>query len=91
MKSHHICEFKRIPLDLTPSFFSSNVIMTERFFKSIILMIKGQKKAKPAKRCRTCGKYAIECPYCKQKIESYEYPLKMTCPHCNKEFQVRWD
>ena len=91
MKSKHICEFRRLQIDLSPSFFSSNVIMAERFVTSIELLIKGQKKAKAAKRCRTCGKYAIECPYCKKTIESFDYPLKMECPHCNKEFQVRWD
>lgn len=87
----HECKFELLPIDWTPSFFDSRIVFTERFITRLELLFKGQKKAKPVKQCRVCGKYLIECPYCKEAIESVDYPVKMNCPHCGKEFQVRWD
>lgn len=86
-----MCNFKRIPLDLTPTLISPEIRMVERFITGLELFFKGQKKSMHVKQCRTCGKYSIECPYCKNVIESFEYPLKMNCPNCGKEFQVRWN
>lgn len=90
MKNKHICEFKPV-YNLEITFLDPGIYSFERGITAIELFFKGQKKAKRAKRCKICGKYAIECPYCKKKIETFDYPLKMVCPHCNKEFQVRWD
>ena len=90
MGNKHICEFKSV-YDLGISIWSPGIIYAERGIKAFELLLKGQKKAKRAKKCRICGKYAIECPYCKKRIETFDYPLKMVCSHCNREFQVRWD
>lgn len=90
MKKKHICVFKPV-YDMGISFWDPGVIYAERGIKALELFLKGQRKAKRAKRCKLCGKYAIVCPYCKKTIESFDYPLKMECPYCSKEFQVRWD
>ena len=86
----HMCKFERIPIDMSPSFFSSDIIVGEHIITALELLFKGQKKSNHVRRCRTCGKYAIECPYCKIITESFDYPLKMICRHCGKVFQVRW-
>lgn len=87
----HTCKFERIPLDLTPTLISPEIRMVERHITALELLFKGQKKSKNVKQCKVCGKYSIECPYCKNKIVSIDYPLKMVCPNCKKEFQVRWN
>ena len=89
-ESRHRCDYRKVPL-LEISLIGSEIVAAERLCKAIGLLLKGQRKAKRARKCRICGRYAIECPYCHQHIESSDYPLKMTCPHCEKEFQVRWD
>ena len=87
----HKCTFRRIPFHLEPCLMDPSITMLERLITSIELLLKRQKKTKSIKKCSICGKYAIQCPYCNNVIESFDYPLQTICPYCNKEFRVRWE
>lgn len=86
---NHICRFEKIPLKIRISLWDTNVYAIEEMMLRISLFFKGQKKAKKIRRCRTCGKYAIECPYCHSIVETDILPLETICTSCNKKIRVR--
>ena len=89
-KQEHVCKFEKLPLRITPIVFDLGTQGLYEDIQYLKMRRKGLKKTKVVLQCRTCKKYAFECPYCHSMVESMEYPSRITCPQCKKEFQVRW-
>ncbi|MBQ9864756.1 MAG: hypothetical protein IJM33_05395 [Bacteroidales bacterium] len=91
--SKHTCHFEKLPFDIRPSIWGPEVYAFEHWLQHISLLFKGQKmaKRKRIRRCRTCGRYQIECPYCNYSFESDALKVKMTCPFCQKEIQTLYE
>ena len=40
-------------------------------------------------RCRKCGNYSVECPYCHQNSVIAVLPDVAKCPYCGKVYQIK--
>ena len=89
-RQEHICKFEKLSLRITPILFDLGTQSIYEDIQYLRMRCRKQKKTKVVLQCRTCKKYAFECPYCKSMVESMDYPIRITCPQCKKEFQVRW-
>lgn len=86
----HICKFEKLRLEITPRLFDAGTQSLYYAFQYFQMKKRKQLKTKKVLQCRTCNKYAFECPYCHNMVESKKYPTRITCSSCNKEFQIRW-
>ena len=91
--SEHTCHFEKLPLKVQPSLWGPEVYTFERLLQRVSLLLNGQKMAgrKRIRRCRICGRYQIECPYCNHSFESDTLTVKMKCPSCQKVFQTLYE
>ena len=91
--SEHTCHFEKLPLKVQPSLWGPEVYAFERLLQRVSLLLKGQKMAKRRRirRCCTCGRYQIKCPYCNHSFESDALIVKMKCPSCQKVFQTLYE
>lgn len=86
---NHKCVFERIHPKLEVSIWEPNVAAIEDAIWQISLLLKGEKKAKKIMRCRKCGRYSVECPYCHALIETDSIPQEITCASCNRKIHIR--
>ena len=89
-KQKHICKFEKLPLRITLILFGAGTQDLYETIQYLKMRRRKQKKTKVVLQCRTCKKYAFECPYCHSMVESMEYPIRIICSNCHKEFQLRW-